>query len=133
MELLLARQPSNEVCTHGDLYIDDVWECYTLEDVVREVKIKGKTAIPAGRYRVTMENSPRFGPNTLTVNSVPNFIGVRIHGGNTAEQTEGCPLVGQERFTSSIGRSQLALKPLKEKVKRALDARETVWLTVQDA
>jgi hypothetical protein len=130
MELTLNRLPSDETCTHGDLFVDDVWQCYTLEDVVREVKIKGKTAIPAGRYRITLENSPRFGADTLTVNSVPDFIGVRIHAGNDAGDTEGCPLVGLARDGDRILQSRLALGALKQKVKRALDNGEDVWLDI---
>lgn len=133
MNLTLIRQPSGAVCTHGDLYIDGVWECFTLEDPVRHAKIQGETAIPAGRYRITMENSPRFGPGTLTVNGVENFIGVRIHAGNTAADTEGCPLVGKVRSIVSIGQSRAALQELKSRVAAALVAGDDVWMDVEDA
>lgn len=130
MDLTLRRQKSGAVCTHGDLYVNDVWECYTLEDVVREAKIKGETAIPAGRYRITLEDSPRFGPDTLTVHGVPNFIGVRIHAGNTHKDTEGCPLVGQGRQITTITNSRAALTALKAKVAAAIEAGEDVTLTI---
>lgn len=133
MELLLIRQPSNDVCTHGDLYIEDAWQCFVLEDPVRDEKIKGRTAIPGGRYRITMEDSPRFGPGTLTVNSVPNFVGVRIHAGNSADDTEGCPLVGLARDGDRILQSRVALSALKQKVRTAIDAGETVWLEITSA
>jgi hypothetical protein len=132
MKLLLQRQKSGAVVTHGDLYVNGAFECHTLEDVVRETKIKGQTAIPAGRYRITMENSPRFGPGTLTVNDVPNFVGVRIHAGNTHEDTEGCPLVGQTRGLVSIGQSRAALSALKSKVTMALVNGDEVWLEIED-
>lgn len=129
MELILQRLPSDEHRTHGDLLIDGEPFCVTMEDKVRESKIHGKTAIPAGKYRITMENSPRFGPNTLTVNNVPGFSGVRIHAGNTEEDTEGCPLVGMVRLASSIGRSREALALLKARVADGL-AEGEVWLTI---
>lgn len=133
MELTLKRKPSGAVCTHGDLFVDGVWQCFTLEDVVRAVKIKGETAIPAGRYRVTLENSPRFGPGTLTINGVENFVGVRIHAGNTPADTEGCPLVGEVRGHTTISRSRAALEALKARVGAAIAAGEEVFLEIEEA
>jgi hypothetical protein len=133
MNLLLQRLPSEEKRTHGDLYVDGQWFCYTLEDVVRPVKIKGETAIPAGRYRLTLEHSPRFGPNTITVHKVPDFVGVRVHGGNTENNTEGCPLVGMERTDTGIRNCKPALDELKQEIGAALQAGEQVWLEIRDA
>ena len=133
MELTLKREPSNDTCTFGKLYIGDDYECETLEDVVREVKVKGETAIPAGRYRITLENSPRFGQDTITVNNVKNFSGVRIHAGNSSDDTEGCPLVGQQRAGNTITHSRDALLALKGKIQAAVQEHETVWLEIEDA
>ena len=133
MNITIQRLPSDEHRTHGDLYIDGEWECFTLEDVVREEKIYGETAIPDGMYVITMEYSQRFGPDTLTINSVPNFTGVRIHAGNTEADTHGCPLVGQVRADASILQSKAALAALKPKVKAALESGEPVWLFVRNA
>lgn len=96
MKLLLQRTHANGHATFGKLFADGVFLCYTLEDVVREVagtpvqdwKLFGKTAIPstayAGKpYVVTLENSGRFGPDTLTINAVPGFTSIRMHAGNT--------------------------------------------------
>ena len=133
MNCLLQRLPSEEKRTHGDWYNDGQWFCYTLEDVVREVKIKGETAIPAGTYRLTLENSPRFGPNTITVHKVPGFVGVRVHGGNTEANTQGCPLVGMERTETGIRNCKPALDELKMEIGAALQAGEQVWLEIRDA
>ena len=130
MILRLQRQPSVESRTHGDLTVDGEWECFTLEDCVRAEKIHGKTAIPAGTYAITLENSPRFGPDTLTVNNVDGFTGVRIHAGNSEKDTEGCPLVGRTRTATGIGESRLALAALKAKVKAALIEGDDVWLEI---
>lgn len=82
--------------TIGKLYIDGVYFCDTLEDTVRAagVKIAGKTAIPAGTYRVKKTMSPRFKKVLPEILNVPNYTGVRIHAGNTAADTEGCVLLG---------------------------------------
>ena len=135
MNLKLQRLPSNEDCTHGLLAIDGVCECYTLEDVVRETKIPGKTAIPAGKYRVVISWSIRFKRELPLLLDVPGFSGIRIHAGNTSADTEGCILVGQQRsrFGNTILNSRAALAPLQEKIQAALDAGEEVWIEVLPA
>ena len=141
MILNLKRRPSDDHRTHGDLYIDGEWQCHTLEDVVREdpnpstphneAKIHGQTAIPSGRYRVTFENSPRFGPETLTLHDVPGFTHIRIHAGNTEKDTEGCILVGKIRANASILHSRVALEELKNVVAEAMDRGELVWMEIE--
>lgn len=99
-----------------------------------EWKIKGQTAIPSGRYRITLEDSPRFGADTLTVNDVPGFVGVRMHGGNTHENTEGCPLLGYQVTSTTIvgGTSGPAVKEVKAMVKEAIEAGREVWLDINN-
>lgn len=142
MNLLLQSGPSGRKSTTGEIFIDGLYQCFTLEDVVREIpgrpvaawKVFGQTAIPAGHYRVTLEDSPRFGMDTLTVNNVPGFAGVRIHGGNNADDTEGCILVGDvldwDGEMISGARSHNVLVNLKAKVKAAIDAKDDVWIDV---
>ena len=60
MKIEVTREPSANGCTIGTMTLDGVFECYTLEDVVREEKIFGETAIPAGTYTVVVSYSPRF-------------------------------------------------------------------------
>jgi len=105
----------------------------TLEDTVRDVKIHGQTAIPAGRYKVELQNSPRFGADTITLLDVPNFQHIRIHGGNDVDDTEGCPLVGLELTESGIkgGTSLPALRMLKALVKAAILEKQDVWIEVK--
>ena len=54
MKLLLKRTHGTKKYTHGQLFIDDVYFCDTLEDQEREVKIHGETAIPCGTYKVIL-------------------------------------------------------------------------------
>jgi len=99
MRLELIRTECGKVCTIGELLIDGKHECHTLEDVVRAdgVKVYGETAIPPGVYSVDITYSPRFKRDLPLLIGVQNFIGIRIHPGNTASDTEGCILVGQGR------------------------------------
>lgn len=148
MELRLARTDRHQTRTVGQLFVNDKWECYTLEDAVRddpnpvtpenEAKVPGRTAIPLGQYQVVAALSPKFGPNTLTLLNVPGFTYIRIHAGNRDTDTEGCLLVGQtledwdgEPGPDAIGRSKAALAALKAKVLPVL-ARESCWLTVEE-
>jgi len=143
MNLTLQRLPSEGGATIGKLYIDGVFACHTLEDEVRELpgapvgdwKIKGATAIPAGRYRVTLEHSGRFGPDTLTIHDVPGFQYIRMHAGNTAADTEGCPLLGMQATATALvhGTSRPAVALVKSQVHAALDAGDEVWIDVANA
>lgn len=83
------------------------WLCWSLEDPVREIagqpvaswKIPGKTALPRGTYRVIVTRSARFSRKAghdvflPLILDAPGFVGGRLHGGNDADDTEGCPLV----------------------------------------
>jgi Steigviridae/Suoliviridae L,D-carboxypeptidase/transpeptidase len=105
MELLLQREPSTLNSTPGTLSIDGAFECFTLEDVVREVpgkpastwKIANQTAIPVGTYQVIIDFSTRFQRQMPHILNVPGFDGIRIHSGNTAADTDGCILLGKAR------------------------------------
>lgn len=142
MKLTLNRRPSIGGATIGELVEDGVRLCWTLEDEIRERvgepvanwKIRGATAIPAGEYRVTLEHSPRFGPDTLTINNVPGFTGVRMHAGNTSDQTDGCPLLGLRVTETSIvgGTSAPAVALIKARVRAALQAGQHVLLSINN-
>ena len=124
MELTLVRKFNGADCTLGELFVDGRFECFTLEDVVRpgdvaQVKVAGRTAIPPGTYRIELTMSPRFKRVLPLLHDVPRFEGVRIHAGNTAEDTEGCILVGRERGTNAVHGSRAALEPLLAKLSAA--------------
>jgi hypothetical protein len=103
MELVLTRQFGIQDATIGTLTVDGKFQCFTLEDVIRETKVYGKTAIPAGIYPVILCESPRFsdkyeklgrGRIVPLIDQVPGYKGIRIHVGNIAAHSEGCILVG---------------------------------------
>ncbi len=122
MILHLVRRDFTEISTIGTLYVDGVFECWTLEDRAREgPKVYGKTAIPEGTYKVIITPSARFKRDLPLLMDVPGFTGVRIHPGNTAADTEGCILVGQEYKIGSdfIGKSRIAFDALFARLKEA--------------
>ena len=129
MELQVKRTDFSEDSTIGELYVNSQFECYTLEDKVRPVKIAGKTAIPAGRYEVIINFSQRFGRPLPLLLNVPNFEGVRIHPGNTPANTEGCVLVGETKSENFVGQSRAAFDRLFEKLKAA-SATEKIFIEI---
>lgn len=142
MEILVQRQASEGGATISKLCVNGAFECYVLEDVIREIKgrpvaewkIPGKTAIPSGRYKVIITMSNRFKKRLPLLLNVAGFEGVRIHAGNTAENTEGCLLTGQATIGNAIvgGTSRPALDALQRKIQAVLDAGEVVWITIKN-
>lgn len=121
LEIRVVRKDFTPQSTVGDLFIDEAYHCHTLEDVVRTgEKVFGQTAIPAGRYEVVMSMSNRFKKVMPELKNVPGFAGVRIHKGNTAENTEGCLLVGMEKGPDRIWNCTPAYDGLVRRIEGAL-------------
>lgn len=102
MKLLLERRFKGDAYTVGTLYVNGERFCDTLEDRVRdlaggEVKVPGETAIPEGVYKVIVNRSPKFGRDLPRLLDVPQFEGVLIHWGNSAEDSAGYILVGKNK------------------------------------
>lgn len=131
MNLELKRFHGTEGYTAGELYIDGELFCQTLEDEEREEKIYSQTAIPMGKYEVIINYSPRFMKDLPLLINVPNFIGVRIHSGNTAKDTEGCILLGSDSNNKDawLGNSRKAMERFMPLLKDALK-RGKVWITI---
>src|SRR5262245_1377154 len=119
MQLKVVRKEFTSRSTIGELYVDDTFECFTLEDVVRPVKIPGMTAIPARTYCVIVSFSARFQRLLPYLQDAPHFTGVRIHAGNTDAETEGCIRGGQTKATDFIGKSRAAFDVLFPKIQAA--------------
>jgi hypothetical protein len=129
MLIEVKRLEFKETHTVGKMYVDGVYECYTLEDVVRDgAKVDGKTAIPAGTYDVIIDDSARFGKPMPHILNVPNFTGVRIHSGNTSKDTDGCILLGHTYAGKDfIGNSKLAYDVFFNKLKEDKKATIKIW------
>ena len=131
LKLLLVREIKTAKQTHGRLFkVDENGKreflCYTLEDAERPVKIKGETAIPTGTYTVIVTMSPRFKKELPLIMNVPNFSGVRFHGGNTEQDTEGCPLLGMVRHMDAISNCAPAVALVTKMIKEAKEAQLTI-------
>jgi hypothetical protein len=105
-EFICNREQHNDTTTIGDLLYEGKHLCYTLEDTVRQAgeQVYGKTAIPEGTYKMGIRYSNRFKRQMVCLYTDDNdktllqvgdikYVGVLVHGGNTAEDTLGCPLV----------------------------------------
>ena len=130
MEITLIRNQKTAKSTIGDLAINGNFECFILEDIEREEKIKGKTAIPVGRYEIVLTYSNRFKKVLPLLLKVPNFEGIRIHSGNTAKDTEGCLLTGKNKAVDMVGNSRMAFESLFAKLKIAA-AKEKIFITIK--
>ena len=153
MELKLRRIALKDSYTIGKLYIDGIYECDTLEDKVRdynkdgdlsdynEAKVASQTAIPYGRYEVSMSvMSPKYsrrssylwcGGYLPRLLNVPHFDGILIHSGNTANDSAGCILVGENKVKGQIVNSMETLKRLYPKLKSASETGEEIWITIE--
>jgi len=96
---------------------------------IKAIKVPGKTAIPYGRYEVGISYSNRFKKLMPIVFDVPGFSGIRIHSGNTEDDTEGCPLVGLSRSTNTVLQSRIAYSRFFEWLEKTLKT-EKVYLNV---
>jgi hypothetical protein len=127
MRLELRRHFRDETATIGELFINGAYACATLEDAIqRGPKIPGRSAIPAGSYRViiaktTLADGKKFDGKLPLILDVPGFDMIRIHAGNTPEDTKGCILVGLRWRAEPpmIFDSQTALKMLMLQLGRA--------------
>lgn len=109
----------NDKYTIGRLYIDGKYYCDTIEDAVRDLpkncpytvkgqsckckeKVYAKTAIPAGTYEIKMTYSNKFKRVLPLLVDVPHFMGIRIHRGNTEQDSAGCIIVGENKVKGKV-------------------------------
>ena len=152
MELLLTRIAKRKTYTIGRLYIqrrvddeylagtENQYFCDTLEPTWRDYehgayKVKGRSAIPEGRYAVVISWSPKFEQWLPILLGGPEFNrkwqGIRIHAGNCSEDTEGCILVGKNREVGKVLDSRIWVHRLKQKIVEAKSRGEAVWITIK--
>lgn len=128
-EVTVTRKWFSSKSSQGELSINGKFFCYTMEDVVRPtgVKVDAQTAIPYGDYKVKLSMSSRFKrimPMVYTEDDEvtlkadgKSFRGIRIHGGNTSENSEGCILVAFKKLNVDTIQGTAELK-LTEELKK---------------
>lgn len=143
MKLTLKRKYSGSAYTIGDFFIDGVFFCNTIEDVVRRLpavcpntpkrrnctckeKVYAETAIPAGTYKVTMEYSSRFKRRLPLLHDVPHFIGILIHSGNTQRDSAGCIIVG----TNTVKGKVTGSRATSDKLNTILEKEEEITIQI---
>ena len=153
MELELKRIARRDTYTIGRLYIDGEYFCDTCEDRDRGLrqdlpvsvnqarKVRGQTAIPTGRYRVTLGvKSPKYSKKKQyaacngyvpRLINVPAFDGILIHIGNTAADSEGCILVGRNKKVGMVLESTNTFWQLYDRLQQADRKGETIYITVK--
>lgn len=124
------------------MYVDGVRFCDTLEDADRDVnrngslndpgesKIMHETAIPYGKYAVSIRRSPRFGRDLPYLHDVPHFEGILIHRGNTPGHTSGCILVGENKVKGRVINSTPYEIELVDRMKAAIASGESVTIEI---
>lgn len=132
----VPADPEREKYTLGVMYRNGLQFCQTCEDEDRlletnpDAKIKGLSAIPRGRYKLTTSYSHHFGKVLPEVLGVPNFTGVRLHGGNHAEHSQGCILTGRVRIRDGIAQCPDTVAAIIELIDDAEERGEESFLEV---
>lgn len=130
MEIKVIRKTFTKESTIGEMFINGVFHCYTLEDYDRdsnkdgdlddagEAKVYGLTAIPRGIYKLVLSFSNRFQKYLPEIQNVKGFEGIRIHAGNKAADSHGCILLGTTKGTNFVGASVAAMTKFMAELKR---------------
>ncbi|MCC8035948.1 MAG: DUF5675 family protein, partial [Rikenellaceae bacterium] len=125
--------------TIGSLYVDGRKFCDTLEnpdrgltsdmppETILRLKVPGLTAIPTGKYRLTVARSPRFKRSLPRLREVPGFEGILIHAGNTVRDTSGCILVGENKTVGKVHDSRY----WEAKLLEVIDGRGNITLEIE--
>lgn len=142
MDLLVKRINFTDDYTEGQLFVNGVYVCDTLEDKDRVLdssmsedeilhkKVYGRTAIPTGRYNVIIDWSNKFQKNLIHLLNVKGFDGIRIHSLNEASQSLGCIGVGKKTSDGWISESRKTYSIVHNMVEGALKNKENVYVTV---
>ncbi|KAA6350896.1 hypothetical protein EZS27_001743 [termite gut metagenome] len=130
MKITVKRRFLGETYTIGSLFVNGVYFCDTLEDKVREKKVMHQTAIPYGTYQVIVNLSPskkRMLPRLL---GVPHFEGILIHRGNTAEDSSGCIIVGENKVKGKVIHSTPYEERLTQLCREAQNRKEEIKIEI---
>lgn len=148
MELELLRYNHDAESSQGLLAVNHDFNCYTLEDEYRSVKVSGETRIPEGRYEIklrteTTEMTRRYRKKYpwftyhLWLQNVPGFNWIYIHIGNHDRHSDGCILVADtaqndpRNFRGEQWESAQAFERLYKLITKAMKEHERVFITIR--
>lgn len=133
------RQPTYTIGRFG---VGDKVLCNTLEDIDRdlnkdgdledpgECKVYGETAIPYGRYPVTVTYSPKLKRDLPLIMDVKHFTGIRIHRVSTARGTLGCVGVGENTAKGRLTNGEYWENKITAMIKAYIAAGEKVYINI---
>ena len=142
MKIKVQRRYLAPDYTIGSLFIDDEYVCDTIEDKVRDMnqdgdlddpgeeKVYGETAIPYGMYAVELSMSPKFKRLLPLILDVKHFTGIRIHRGNTAGDSHGCILPGENKVKGRVINSTKYELEIVERMRKAIEAGEELTIEI---
>lgn len=142
MRLQLQRRYLGPTYTIGSLFLNGVYLCDTIEDKVRDLnqdgdlldegeeKVYSETAIPYGVYGMELSMSPKFKRRLPLVLDVAHFTGIRIHRGNTAGDSHGCILPGENKVKGRVVNSTKYEKIIVEKMIIAIENKEELTIEI---
>lgn len=159
MELKVDRKYKKSTYTISNLTVDGKWVCNVIEDrdrglhqgmslaQIKSIKIKSQTAIPSGRYRVTMKVvSPKFYQKAYYKDfcmgklprllNVPGFDGILIHAGNivtglaTAGMSAGCLLMGMNTIKGKLTQTRECFAKVYKMMEEADKKGEEIWVSI---
>lgn len=134
MELQVKRRFKGNEYTIGSMYINGVYFCDTLEDKVRDLskekKVMHETAIPYGVYDVIINMSPKFKRELPRLLNVPHFEGILIHRGNTAKDSSGCILLGENKVKGKVVNSTQYEVEIVKRCKETISRGEKVIIRI---
>lgn len=159
MEIKIDRKYKKAAYTISNLTIDGKWICNIIEDrdrglhqgmslaQIKSIKVKSETAIPSGRYLVTMKIvSPKFYQKSYYKHfcmgklprllNVPGFDGILIHAGNTvtdratAGMSAGCLLPGLNTVKGQLTQTREYFERIYKMMSDADRRGEQIWIAI---
>lgn len=153
MEITVDRKWKKAGYTIGRVFIDGEFFCNSCEDVDRELaqtmdpviirnkKIPNQTAIPTGKYKITLDVvSPKYSKYEYYMNvcqgklprllDVPGFDGILIHVGTNANHSSGCILVGYNKIKGGLTDGKEVFKELYDRMLAAKIKGEEITIEI---
>ena len=155
MKIKVQRKARKATYTVGKVYIDGTPFCDSLEDTDRGAtqdmtftptgsangywttkdggiidKVYGKTAIPTGVYDACSFYWSKFRCYVVMLLRVPGFTGILLHNGMTADNSEGCILLGKNNIVGRLDGNRIYMDAIVARVMAAEHRGEKIEVEV---